>query len=78
MTYVPDMTQRFPDAGEPVAENEYYVSIELPMTVELRVPGVDQEEAEEEAKRQMKQSDFKQLITDYDISKMEVVNVEQI
>lgn len=78
MTYVPDMTQRFPDAGEPAAEKEYLVSVTVPMTVEVRVSAVDEEEAKKEAKWQLDRADAKRLVTDYDLSEMEFDQIEQI
>lgn len=37
MTYVPDMTEKFADAGEPEEEFEYYITADLPMTIAIRV-----------------------------------------
>jgi len=78
MTYVPDMTERFPDAGEPESEKEYLVSFTVPMTVEVRVSAVDEEEAKKEAKWELDRKDAKRLVTDYDLSEMEFEEVELI
>ena len=78
MTYVPDMIERFPDAGEPAEEKEYKVSVTVPMTVEVRVSAIDEDEAKKEAKWQLDRSDAKRLVTDYDLSEMEFEEVEQI
>lgn len=78
MTYVPDMTERFPDAGEPAAEKEYLVSVTVPMTVEVRVSAVDEDEAKKEAKWELDRKDAKRLVTDYDLSEMEFEEVERI
>lgn len=78
MTYVPDMTERFPDAGEPAEEKEYLVSVTVPMTVEVRVSAVDEEEAKKEAKWQLDRTDAKRLVTDYDLLDMEYDQIEQV
>jgi len=78
VTYIPDYTERFPDAGEPEEEKEYLVSATVPMTVEVRVSAVDEDEAKKEAKWQLDRTDAKRLITDYDLSEMEFEEVEQI
>jgi hypothetical protein len=78
MTYVPDMTERFSDAGEPEEEKEYLVSVAIPMTVEVRVSAVDEDEAKKEAKWHLDRADAKRLVTDYDLSEMEYDQIEQV
>jgi len=77
MTYVPDNLSQLPD--EPVqAEHEYLFSVTVPMTVEVRVSAVDEDEAKKEAKWELDRKDAKRLITDYDLSEMKFEEVEQI
>ena len=77
MTYVPDNLDQLPDETYQT-EHEYLVSVTVPMTVEVRVSAVDEDEAKKEAKWELDRKDAKRLITDYDLSKMEFVEVEQI
>lgn len=76
--FIPDMTQRFPDAGEPAEEKEYLVSVTVPMTVEVRVTAVDEDEAKKEAKEELEKIDIRRHIEGYDLSEMEFEEVEQI
>lgn len=75
--YVPDNLDQLPDEPEQT-EHDCYVSYTLPVIVEIRVNGTDEEDAKKEALRQLKQTDFKSLITDYDKSEAEFIQVEWI
>jgi len=77
MTYVPDNLDQLPDEPEQ-KEKEYLVSVTVPMTVEVRVSAVDEDEAKKEAKWELDRKDAKRLVTDYDLSEMEFEEVEQI
>jgi len=77
MTYVPDNYDQLPDEPEQV-EHEYLVSVTVPMTVEVRVSAVDEDEAKKEAIWELGRKDAKRLITDYDLSEMEFEQVERI
>ena len=77
MTYVPDNYDQLPNELEQ-AEHEYLVSVTVPMTVEVRVSAIDEDEAKKEAKWELDRKDAKRLITDYDLSEMEIEEVEQI
>ena len=77
MTYVPDNLDQIPDEPEQ-KEKEYLVSVTVPMTVEVRVSAIDEDEAKKEAKWELGRKDAKRLITDYDLSEMEFEEVEQI
>ena len=76
--YIPDMTQRFPDAGEPAEEKEYIVSAWIPVMVEVRAYGSDRDEAIERAKEKVKQSDVKRIMIDYDVSEFELNDIEEV
>lgn len=78
MSYIKDMTQRFPDAGEPAEEKEYIVSGWMPVKVEVRAYGTSRDEAIREAKRQLKQSDVKCIMIDYDKSEWELAEIEEV
>lgn len=77
MTYVPDNLDQIPDEPEQ-KEKEYLVSVTVPMTVEVRVSAVDEDEAKKEAKWELGRTDAKRLVTDYDLSEMKFEEVEQI
>ena len=77
MTYVPDNLDQLPDEPEQ-KEKEYLVSVTVPMTVEVRVSAIDEDEAKKEAKWELDRKDAKRLVTDYDLSEMEFEEVEQI
>ena len=77
MTYVPDNYDQLPDEPDQT-EYEYLVSVTVPMTVEVRVSAIDEDEAKKEAKWQLDRADAKRLITDYDLSEMEFEQVERI
>lgn len=68
MTYVPDMTQRFPDAGEPAEEREYTVTAVVPVNVELKAYGSCKEEAIKHMKEELESTDIRSHITDWDVS----------
>ena len=78
MTYIKDMTERFPDAGEPAEEREYRVSMWLPVMVEVDVYGVERDDIIKAAKLKVKQSDIKRIMIDCDLSEMEFEQAEQI
>lgn len=77
MTYVPDNLNQLPDEPEQ-KEKEYLVSVTVPMTVEVRVTAIDEEEAKKEAKWELDRADAKRLVTDYDLSEMEFEQIEHI
>ena len=77
MTYVPDNYDQLPDELEQ-AEHEYLVSLTVPMTVEVRVSAIDEDEAKKEAIWELGRKDAKRLVTDYDLLEMEFEEVEQI
>ena len=77
MTYVPDNYDQLPDEPDQ-AEHEYLVSVTVPMTVEVRVSAVDEDEAKKEAKWHLDRADAKRLVTDYDLSEMKFDQVERI
>lgn len=76
--YIPDTTERFPDAGEPAAEKEYIVSGWMPVMVEVRSYGTSRDEAVREAKIKIKQSDVKRIMIDYDKSEWELAEIEEV
>jgi len=77
MTYVPDNLDQLPNEPEQ-KEKEYLVSVTVPMTVEVRVSAVDEDEAKKEAKWELDRKDAKRLVTDYDLSEMEFEQIELI
>ena len=76
MTYVPDLTERYPDAGEPEEEREYIVAGWVSMKVETRVYGINEDDAIEEAKKQIKKARFK--IVDRDLSDFGFSDIEKV
>ena len=78
MNYVKDMTERFPDAGEPAEEKEYLVSGWIPVMVEVRAYGADRDEAIKNAKEEIGKSDVKRIIIDYDKSEWELAEIEEV
>ena len=76
MTYAPDLTERYPDAGEPEEEREYIVDGWVPMKVETRVYGINEDDAIEEAKKQIRKNRFK--IVDRDLSDFEFSDIEKV
>lgn len=76
--YIPDMTQRFPDAGEPAEEKEYIVSAWIPVMVEVRAYGSDRDEAIKHAKEEVKKSDIKRIMVDYYDSEFELNDIEEV
>ena len=78
MTYIPDNTERFPDAGEPAEEKEYIVSAWIPVMVEVRAYGSDRDEAIKRAKEEVKKSDVKRIMIDYDNSEWELAEIEEV
>lgn len=78
MTYLPDMTERFPDAGEPAEEKEYIVSGWMPVMVEVRAYGADRDEAIKNAKEEVKKSDVKRIMIDHDKSEWELAEIEEV
>ena len=77
MTYVPDNYDQLPDEPDQT-EREYLVSVTVPVTVEVSVTGVDEDDALKEAKEELEKIDIRRHITDYDLSEMEFEEVEQI
>jgi len=74
--YIKDLTERYPDAGEPEEEREYIVTGWVPMKVETRVYGINEDDAIEEAKRQIRKNRFK--IVDRDLSDFEFSDIEKV
>ena len=77
MHYVPDNLSQLPDEPEQV-EHEYLVSVTVPVTVEVSVTGIDEDDALKEAKEELEKIDIRRHITDYDLSEMEVEQIEHI
>ena len=76
--YIPDNTERFPDAGEPAEEKEYIVSGWMPVMVEVRAYGTSRDEAIKRAKEEVKKSDVKRIMIDYDASEFELNDIEEV
>ena len=76
MTYVPDMTERFPDAGEPAEEREYTINAWMPVQIQVDIYGVDKADAINRLKMKLKQSDVVSKIVDWDVSELEVSDIE--
>lgn len=76
--HIPDMTERFPDAGEPAQEKEHVINAWVPMMIEVRAYGTDQAEAIKAAKLKLKQTSVKEKVVDWDLSEMDVTNIEEV
>lgn len=72
----PDMIERFPDAGEPAEEREYTISAVVPVIVELKAYGTDEEEAIKDMKEDLKNIDIRPHIIDWDASEADDFEVE--
>lgn len=76
--YIPDMTQRFPDAGEPAEEKEYTINAWTPVQIQMDVYGT----SEEDAIRNMRQmllngtSAAKWKVVDRDFSELSDIEIE--
>jgi len=78
MGYVPDLTERYPDAGEPEEEREYIVAGWVPVLIELRVYGTDEDDAINEAKRKLKTAIIRDIIVNCDKSDFELSDIEEL
>lgn len=76
--YIPDMTERFPDAGEPAEEREYTINAWTPVQIQMDVYGT----SEEDAIRNMRQMLLngsgagKYKVVNRDLSELEDIEVE--
>lgn len=78
MTYVPDLTERFPDTGEPAEEREYTINAWTPVQIQMDVYGT----SEEDAIRNMRQVLLNGLgagkwkVVDRDLSELNNIEIE--
>lgn len=78
MDYVPDMTERYPDAGEPAEDREYLINYWVPHLIETRVYGTSKDDAVEELKEQLKTGRAVIKIVDRDYSEITIEETEEI